>query len=446
MTRRLSLHARLLLVALVTSIAALLFAGLAIGRVLEHFVVSRFDERLDGQIAVLAGAVGADGRLDRRRVVALPGFERADGGWSWRVSSTAGTWSGGTALARVSFADGEHGGGEHGGGDHGAASGRGLTAQGGVVVLRRMQLTRASGPVEVIAGGPQALARDPLLAAGGTLAGALALLAAGLAAATWAQLRFGLQPVRALRDDVARVRTGVAERLAADRPAELRPLAEEVNALIDQNRAGLDHARRHVANLAHGLKTPLATLSLRLAREGASAETRALVAQLDQRVAHHLRRARSAAATAGARARTPVAAVVDDLIAALAQIHVDRAIAFRASVGDAAVAVERRDLEEILGNLLDNAGRHAAGVVRITAERSGRMLHVVIADDGPGMTEEEAARVTRAGVRLDESAPGYGFGLPIAIELAELYGGTVALDRSLILGGLQVSLTLPWTP
>ena len=251
--------------------------------------------------------------------------------------------------------------------------------------------------------------------------------------------------MRALRDDVARVRTGIAARLETDRPVELRPLVEEVNALIDQNRAGLEHARRHVANLAHGLKTPLATLALRLAREGASPESRALVEQLDQRVAHHLRRARSAAATAGSRARTPIAAVVKDLIGALHQIHAARAVAFRSSVGDATVAVEQRDLEEILGNLLDNAGRHATSVVRITGEQAGRMLRVAIEDDGPGMTEEDAGRVTQAGVRLDESVQGYGFGLPIAIEIAELYGGTIELGRSPELGGLKVTVILPST-
>ncbi|MDB5693264.1 MAG: sensor histidine kinase, partial [Alphaproteobacteria bacterium] len=273
------------------------------------------------------------------------------------------------------------------------------------------------------------------------------LLGLGLVASIWLQLRYGLGPVRALRDAVARVRSGETGLLPADQPRELQPLADEVNALIRQNAAGLDHARRHLANLAHGLKTPLATLSLRLARDDAPAETRALVAQLDARIAHHLRRARSAAATTGQRARTNVAEVAADLIDAVVRVHADRALRFEADIEPSHIAaIDRQDLDELLGNLLDNAARHAGSLVRLSARTDGTMLDLAVEDDGPGMTEEQVTLALRPGARLDESGIGYGLGLSIVHELAELYGGTLRLGRSQALGGLLAGITLPRRP
>ncbi|WP_157216934.1 sensor histidine kinase [Flavisphingomonas formosensis] len=440
MSGRLSLHARLFLVAALTSLAALAFATFAIGHVLERFVVRGLDQILDAQIHVIDRAVRPDGTIDRARLVTMPGFDRPQSGWIWRVRDPAGEWTSGADLAVEAIRPGHRPWRDA----DAIQPAEGRTADGQPVHLRRLERPLAGGVLEIVASAPRDLVDRPLREAQGTLLLSLVLLGMALAAASWIQLRFGLKPVRALRDAVARVRSGSAAQLPADQPQELRPLAEEVNALIAQNQAGLEHARRHVANLAHGLKTPLATLALRLQREPVSEQTRALVAELDARIAHHLRRARAAAPSAGQRSSTAVAEVAEDLAQALRHIHAGRSVLLDERVDSACqVAVERQDLEELLGNLLDNGWRHAAGRLRLTAQVDGAMVRISVEDDGPGLSDADVARARQSGVRLDESDVGYGFGLTITQELAELYGGGLALGRSRELGGLAALLTLP---
>ena len=440
MKRSLSLHARLLIVATVTGLAALLFAAFTISNVLERFVLRGLDRTLDTQIEALASAITPDGRLDRARVLELPGFHDPRRNWAWRVRTHAGEWTNGPRFAAMDIS--VHRGRRW----PNIRFGEGRLTNGAPVHLRLTRFAMRGGEAEIVAAAPRALLERPLYEAMGSLAVSLALLAAGLAAATIIQLRYGLRPVRRLRDAVARVRSGAEQRLPIDQPRELRPLAEEVNALVEQNEAGLEHARSHLSNLAHGLKTPLTTLSLQLARENASAEARALVEQLDERIAHHLRRARSAAPGAGGRARSVVADVANGLAEALRRIHADRGVGVTVLVDPAlAVAVDPQDLDEMLGNLLDNGCRHAAMRVLLSAEAEESNIVIEIADDGAGLTEAEAGEALRPGARLDESGTGYGFGLAIVRELVELYGGQLTLARSGALGGLAARLSLPST-
>lgn len=436
--KSLSLTARMLLISLVTSALILLFAGLSIGSVLEHFVAHGLDQFLDTQIGSLDRAVAANGNLDATRVVELPAFAGREPGWTWQVASPAGRWSSGSSPVVEIWSHDHH--------PHRQAiwTGVGVDAAGDRLHVRQTIRRLPAGTLTISATAPEQLVEQPLRQVEGTLLLSLALLACALAVATWAQLRLGLRPVLDLKRAVARVRSGMATTIPADQPAELRPLADEVNALVKQNHAGLEHARAHVANLAHGLKTPLATLSLKLSGEGASSDALALVAELDARIAHHLRRARTAAPSAGTRARTDVAEVIGDLTSALQQIHSDRKLSVNTMIEpQLCVAVERHDLEELLGNLLDNACRHARAVVVVNANGERGSVYIRICDDGPGMADEEISRAMQAGVRLDETEPGYGFGLSIAVELTQLYGGTLALERSTSLGGLEVAISLP---
>jgi signal transduction histidine kinase len=435
--KRLSLHARLIAIAALTSIAALLFAAVTIGHVLERFVIRGVDRTLDTQIQALAGAMDPQGRLDRSRVIELSGFRRPQTAWMWRVKSTAGVWTGGNAgpIAIDELQQGRRSGNILWG--EGSSGGTRLH-------LRVLRFRSADGPAEIMVAAPKVIIDRPLASALNPLFVSLALLAGGLALATWVQLRYGLRPLRSLGRAVADVRSGEASRLPDDQPRELKPLVDEVNALIAQNEAGLEHARRHLSNLAHGLKTPLATLSLQLARENASAGSRSLVEQLDQRIAHHLRRARSAAPGGAGRTQVEVARIAADLVDALGHIHADRRLAIETDVQpDTRIAMDRQDADEILGNLLDNACRHAVGRVRIAASIDGALTAITIEDDGPGLTERQVEEALRPGRRLDESGTGYGFGLAITRELVELYGGALALERSTSLGGLRVQIALP---
>jgi len=437
-----SLAGRLLAVSTVTTVAALVFAAFAIGHVLERFVIRGLDQQLDAKVAMLSRALDRDGMLDRERIVDLPAFDEPGRGWGWRVESARGTWTGGDVIdARRPFRP-DH---RRGPSRSGAVPGEGVTDAGEPVHTRAVTVPTAAGDAIVVAGGPRRLATAPLREAMLPLLGSLGILGLGLALAITAQLRFGLRPLRALQAALADVRAGRVRRVPEDQPDELAPLAVELNALVDQNEAQLEHARRHVANLAHGLKTPLAALSVKLAEDGRDPDgsLRAMVADLDGRVRHHLGRARAAAPGGRRHARTVLAPAVEGLVAVMRGIHADRAVAVTVDLGsDLALAADAQDVDEMLGNLLDNAWRHARSMVRIGAHRAGPTIAIAIEDDGPGLSERLIEEALIPGRRLDERGNGHGFGLPIARELVELNGGTIGLGRAGI-GGLRAAVTLP---
>ncbi|WP_240663308.1 HAMP domain-containing sensor histidine kinase [Sphingomonas sp. UV9] len=457
-----SLFGRMLVIAGLSTGLALLFAGITIGNVLERFVMRGLDERLDAQVAVLARAVRPDATLDRTRAVDLPEFDVPGSDWSWQVEGPAGRVDSGTTrplrqieapitppaprpapptprpdLGRAPPP------GPGGPDDRKLQPGDTRDRGGERLHSRTLDVATPRGTVTITAIGPRRIVEEPLREAMIPLLGSLALLGGGLALATLLQLRFGLRPLRDLRTSLAAVRVGTQRHVPDDQPGELQPLVTELNALIDQNAAGLAHARQHVANLAHGLKTPLAALSLKLAEANADDDVRDMVDQIDRRVRHHLGRAR-ADATGGARTRTPIAPAVDDLVAVLRRIHADRPIALAIDFpADLAVAIDPQDLDEMIGNLLDNAWHHARGAVAIGAAADGPLVSLSIADDGPGIGDAAIAQAMLPGRRLDEQGDGHGFGLSITRELAELNGGTVTLGRSPDLGGLLTRLDLP---
>jgi len=465
-----SLFGRMLVIAGLSTGLALLFAGVTISHVLERFVTRGLDERLDAQVAVLARAVRPDATLDRTRAVDLPEFGEPGSDWSWQVEGPAGRFDSGTtrplppitppitppapkpappidAVPPASQPDPGRPhppgpGGPGGPEDHALHAGDTRDRNGNRLHSRTMDVATPRGPVTITAIGPRRIVEEPLREAMIPLLGSLALLGVGLALATLVQLRFGLRPLRDLRTALAAVRAGTERHVPDDQPGELQPLVTELNALIDQNAAGLAHARQHVANLAHGLKTPLAALSLKLAETGADDDVRDMVEQIDRRVRHHLGRAR-ADATGGARVRTQIAPAVDDLLAVLRRIHADRPIAVeRAIPAELAVAIDPQDLDEMIGNLLDNGWRHARSALTIDARATDGMVTLDIADDGDGLDDSAIAEAMLPGRRLDERSDGHGFGLSITRELAELNGGSLALGRSPT-GGLVARLSLP---
>ncbi|MET0934967.1 MAG: HAMP domain-containing sensor histidine kinase, partial [Luteibacter sp.] len=441
-----SLSGRLLAISALTIIVALAFAAVAIGYVLERFVIHGLDQQLDAEVTMLARAVREDATLDPARVVDLPVFERTGQGWGWRVESPQGRWTGGDAIRDAGPPrSGTDPRDRLGPGDSRPVPGEGRTETGELVHTRTLLMPTVKGEVTVIAGGPRRLAMAPLREAMLPLLGSLAILGVVLALASLVQLRFGLRPLRALQASLAEVRAGRARHVPFDQPRELAPLAAELNALVDQNETQLAHARRHVANLAHGLKTPLAALSVKLAQGGRDPDggLRAMVANIDGRVRHHLGRARAAAPGSGQQARTPLAPAINGLITVMKGVHADRPIMVTCELApELALAADPQDVDEMLGNLLDNAWRHARSAVSIAAASSGRNVELAIEDDGPGLSPTASQQALVPGRRLDEGGDGHGFGLPIAQELAELNGGELTLDKAQ-LGGLRVVLTLP---
>ncbi len=261
--------------------------------------------------------------------------------------------------------------------------------------------------------------------------------------------RFALRPIGRLRRAVEQVREGESEQVEGIYPQEIAPLAEEVNELLRSNTQIIERARSQVGNLAHGLKTPLAVLRNEAA--GGSAGLGDIVLSETDKMAglvsSYLDRARLAARTAVVGRRANVTSTMDRLVRVMGKLHRDRTISLNSGTADEIwFRGEESDLEEMAGNLLDNASKWAKSAVEVTlvapANAPTRTLMITIEDDGPGLSDAEAEKALRRGVRLDEKTPGSGLGLDIVKELVDVYGGTLSLGRS-DLGGLKAELVLP---
>lgn len=280
----------------------------------------------------------------------------------------------------------------------------------------------------------------------------LALLGAGLLAAIFAQVKFGLRPLQKLQTRLTAIREGKADRLEGDFPPEIMPVAEELNLLIDSNVAIIERARTQVGNLAHALKTPLSVLTNEaVAHQGHLSEK--VLEQthvMRDQVSLYLDRARRAARAQGVGAVAEVQPILDGLARTLQRIHRDRGIEVTVHC-DTGLKFrgEKQDFEEIVGNLLDNAAKWARKRVHVSAEVGkataiqGRIwLTLVIDDDGPGLPADKRAEALKRGRRLDESKPGSGLGLSIVTETAAMYNGSLTLDHA-PQGGLRAILRLP---
>ncbi len=276
---------------------------------------------------------------------------------------------------------------------------------------------------------------------------ALLVLAAGSLVAIFLQVRVGLRPLFELTDEIANTQRGAQQRLTNDYPAEIRPVAKQINAFLDYSQDVVERQRTHVGNLAHALKTPLSVL-LTSAGDDPSPLAQAIRKQTELmrgQVDHHLRRARAAARSQTMGERTPVEPVLDELAVMLEQVFQDKGVVIDWRAPDTlAFRGERADLQEIAGNLLENACIWCKRKVRVTAafDEEAHLLDLSIEDDGPGLDEARFDEVLKRGARLDESIPGSGLGLSIVDELVRAYGGALIFDRG-PLGGLRVHARLP---
>ena len=264
---------------------------------------------------------------------------------------------------------------------------------------------------------------------------ALALLGLGLVIATFFQVRFGLLPLRAIRQDLSAIRSGDAESLEGELPDEIKPLQQELNALIQSNRDVVERARTHVGNLAHALKTPLSVISNEArTHKGPLADKVVEQAEIMRtQITHHLDRARVAARSGVIGDVTDVTPVLEALKRTLDRIYGERGIALTVhSASGLKFQGEKQDFEEMVGNLMDNACKWAKARVVVEAEPvpGGKSFAVVVDDDGPGLTDAERKRAMQRGQRLDETKPGSGLGLSIVADLAHLYKGRLELEPS----------------
>jgi signal transduction histidine kinase len=278
---------------------------------------------------------------------------------------------------------------------------------------------------------------------------AVSILALLCMLAGFSQVRRGLSPVNRLRERLVAVHQGRERRVDGTYPAEVQPLVNDLNALLDHREQAVRRAVSRAGDLAHGLKTPLAVLSHEADRAAAAGqhELAAAVSQqvdrMRRQVESHLAHARAAASGATPGARCSVAESAEGLARTMLRLHADRGLAISVRVApEHSVRCQREDLDEMLGNLLDNACKWGKSRVTIESAAADQSIVITVDDDGSGIDPSMRDVVLQRGVRADEAAPGSGFGLAIVRDLAELYGGAIALDRSPD-GGLRARLTLP---
>ncbi len=273
-----------------------------------------------------------------------------------------------------------------------------------------------------------------------------AVLGFGLFAMAMLVTYYGLRPLRRVRVAIQRIRTTGENRVNEPLPYEVQPLVQELNALLSHSERQAEEARTHAGNLAHALKTPLTVINNAATAKAPDLPDTVIreATTMRRHVDHHLARARAVGRRAVGHARTPVCESAEAVRRAVERLYPD--VRFDLDGNKLAqVAIERQDLDEILGNLIENAAKYGGGSVFVTvdAEEANPQCVIWVEDDGRGIPDAERTRIFARGARLDTGKPGTGLGLAIVRDVAEIYGGSVELGVSEDLGGLLVSLSLP---
>jgi signal transduction histidine kinase len=451
-----SLAVRLFLWATAWTVVILIITGIALSTLYRHAVERAFDRRLDVYLRTLVADVASpeEGTDKFPQSIGEPLFELPLSGWYWQVTrldtktpevhSSRSLWD--ANLPRLPD-DKSAAGAEY---RQGYA--QGPEDQDLRIVERNIDLGTDGRYLIAVAGDASEI-DDETRSFDGAIAITFAALTMALLLTTALQVRFGLAPLARISESLAAIRSGRSERLEGEFPVEIAPLARETNALIDANREIVERARTHVGNLAHALKTPLSVIVNEAAARGNDPLAHKVLEQTDimrDQVARQLERARLAARSAVVGTTVDVPPVVTALARTMEKLYRERDIAIAIDVPEhAGFRGEQQDLEEMIGNLVDNGCKwaHSRVAIEVMADQrpgdaAKSRVRIIVDDDGPGLSPGERERVALRGQRLDETKPGSGLGLSIVVELAGLYGGVLTLGTAPI-GGLRAELALP---
>jgi signal transduction histidine kinase len=451
-----SLAVRLFLWATVWTVVILIVTGIALSTLYRHAVERAFDRRLDVYLRTLVADVASpeDSGDKFPQSIGEPLFELPLSGWYWQVTrldpkasevhSSRSLWDSNLPRLPPARSAGES--------ESRQGYARGPEDQDLRLVERNIDLG-ADGRFLVAVAGDASEIDEETHSFNRTIVITFTGLTMALLLTTALQVRFGLAPLTRISESLAAIRSGRAERLQGEFPVEIAPLARETNALIEANREIVDRARTHVGNLAHALKTPLSVIVNEAATRGSDAFAHKVLEQADimrDQVARQLERARLVARTTHIGTLVEVPPIVTALARTMEKLHRDREIAIDVDVPEhARFHGEQQDLEEMVGNLVDNGCKWARSrvAIEVVADQSATSgdkgkVRIIVDDDGPGLSPAQRVQVALRGRRLDETKPGSGLGLSIVVELAGLYGGVLTLGTAPI-GGLRAELALP---
>jgi signal transduction histidine kinase len=451
-----SIAARLFLSAAFWSSMILVIAGLGLSAIHTRATEAAFDEQLGVYLKALVTRVASGGEdaLTGPGQFIGPQFELARSGWYWqitRLDSTPPDIKSSRSLFATQLPRVEAPGAPP---DTGAIRSGYVTGPDdrSLRVIERVIDAGDEGRYLIQVAGNSEDFEAEIDNFEYALAATFVLLLAAILGSMVLAVRFGLRPLRELREGVASIRRGEAERITGSFPQDIGPLAAEVNLLLDSNREVVERARTQVGNLAHALKTPLSVI-LNEADAGSptlAGKVKEQAEVMRRQVSFYLDRARAAARAGSLGSATEVKPVIEGLTRTFDKVYRDRALTFAISAPDGLrFRGEAQDLSDLIGNLLDNAGKWAHARINISASRDprpdavGRAFFITqIDDDGPGLDPQARTAALRRGQKLDESRPGSGLGLSIIVDIAQIYGGSLLLEESPI-GGLRATLRLP---
>ena len=439
-----SLTRRMIGVAAIWIGVLLLIGGYALDRVLSRSIVDNFDQQLEYVLnaMIAASEIGPDGEV---RFTRPPADQRVLEPYSGAYFQISGkgqdTFPSRSLWDRRLAADGNHQDIELHKRDSFEFEGEPLRILERDVVLPGSQVRwrfQVAQSRDAIDGQIRELRA--------TLVRSFAALGLGLLMLAALQAFYGLWPLRRVRQEVVAIRSGTQTRIADDFPREINPLVDEINELLAHSEAQAEEARRHAGNLAHALKTPLTVINNAATANSDDLDMTVIreASVMRRQVDHHLARARAIGRRASAQARATVWTSVQAVERAVTTLYENVTIDV-AGDKSAQVRVERQDLDEMLGNLVENAAKYGNGRVFVTVEPpENGAVAILIEDDGPGIPADQRAELFTRGTRLDTTGkPGTGLGLAIVRDVAEIYGGSVHLEESEDLGGLLARLTLP---
>ena len=420
----------------------LLGGGLALDRVLSQAITRNFDDGLNYVLtAMIASAeIGPDGEVLFNRPLADQRFLEPNSGLYYQISAKGHEdWRSRSLWDRALRVLPEHDDRSFHAYDSKQFPGEDLRIMERTIVLPGSD-TRWMFMVAAARAGLD----DQIRTLRSTLTQSFALLALGLIVLTTLQTLYGLRPLRRVRKEIVRMRAGEKNRVTDPMPSEVLPMVEELNALLAHNERQAEEARTHAGNLAHALKTPLTVIMNAATAQSADLGETVIreATTMRRQVDHHLARARAVGRRGAAQSRAEVWTSLQAVERAVQRLYPETRIDMDGDK-EVAVRVERQDLDEMLGNLIENAAKYGGGSVFATVSRAGPMVEIMVEDDGLGIPQEERTRIFDRGVRLDSGKPGTGLGLAIVRDVAEIYGGSIGMEESEDLGGLLMRLRLP---
>ncbi|MGF1760797.1 ATP-binding protein [Photobacterium sagamiensis] len=430
-----SIRSRLLIAAAVWLLAITLSAGYLLPSFIKSYLVDQEKQQLYLYLDELTARVDVNqsGKITLSDKLSNPRFQSPYSGLYWSLTVNN------QKLRSRSLWDTQINGNEYEGY-------KGPDKQSLIVVTRNFLLPELDDPVELSVAVNQDKLANTLEQLTHGLWLILFTMAMGMLALTWLQVSWSLWPLRKLQNNLKSVRDGSVSELTGFYPSEVKPVIDDLNALLFHYQELLERARNHSGNLSHALKTPIAILNneVTLLNEPDKQKLSPIIQQLQQHIDYHLAQARMAGAANILAAKTAPSTRVDAISMAMDKIYAQRNVVLVNELdSELMVAVEKRDLDEIIGNLIENGYKWANSLIRIHHQYSDdQQIYIVIEDDGPGIAESECEEVLKRGVRLDETTSGTGLGLNITYELAHSYRGKLTLSRS-ALGGLKAVLVLP---